>query len=320
MLSNLSILVTGGAGFIGGHIVDRLLLLQVKKVKVLDNLSTGNIDFIHNLQSKYCNLEFIQGDVTDLETVRKALQGCDKVCHHASLISVPESIDNPLIYHNINDTGFLNIILASNELGIKRIVYASSAAVYGNTFQLPLKENYIGTCQSPYGLNKRINELYANLFSELYEMECIGLRYFNVFGPRQNTNNSYSGVISKFIDLISKNKSPIIYGKGEQTRDFVYVDNIVNANILALTTSNTKTYGQVFNIGTNYQTSILKLFELINHIFKKNIKPIFMKSRKGDIEHSYADITKAKTLLNYHPDINLKQGLLYLLHQNIETL
>ena len=313
MFSKSSILVTGGAGFIGGHIVERLVALDVARIRILDNLSTGTIEFIHHLQSRYSNsiIDFIHGDITDLDTVRRAVRGCDKVCHHAAVISVPESVEDPLRYHQINDTGFLNVLLACKEQGIKRIVYASSAAVYGNNCQLPLSETDTPTShQSPYGLNKFINEQHAELFSHLYEMECIGLRYFNVFGPRQNPNNSYAGVISKFVDLVSNDHSPIIYGNGEQTRDFVFVSNVVDANILALSTLNVKTYGEVFNIGTHHQTSILTLLESIQHILEKqHIQPIHKEVRRGDIEHSCADITKARTLLNYNPTTDLKDGL-----------
>ena len=302
-----TILLTGGAGFIGSHIAD-YLINKNHKVIILDNLSTGNKKNIEHLLNNP-NLIFIEGDISDINVVRNSCRGVDIICNQAALGSVPRSIDNPLNSHISNVNGFLNILIVAKELGIKRVVYASSSSVYGNSEELPKVENNIGTQMSPYAITKYINELYANIFTSLYGLECIGLRYFNVFGPRQNPNGEYVAVIPKFIESLKNNIAPIINGDGSYSRDFTYVDNVVQANYLAMTSNNDYAFGEVFNVGTNSRITILHLYECIAKYMKSEIKPIFGTIRKGDMKHSNADISKTQKLLNYNPDIKFYEGL-----------
>ena len=309
-----NILITGGAGFIGSSIVEHLVENNLYTlIHVLDNLSTGKLN---NIQ-KYINsgqIEYMCGDITDINVCKKAMKNMDCVCHLAAFISVPNSLNDPQQCHNINVNGFLNILTVARKNNIKRIVYSTSSAVYGDD-DLPYKqENIIGNSLSPYATTKYINELYANLFTTCYGMECIGLRYFNVYGPRQNPNDPYAAVISKFIELMKNNKPPTIFGDGSFSRDFIYVDDVVQANILALTTLNKECYGNVFNIGTCISTTILELAKIIKNElnFKGDIN--FDKSRLGDIPHSCADITKAQTMLKYNPKINFIDGIKKLLN------
>jgi UDP-N-acetylglucosamine 4-epimerase len=301
------ILLTGGAGFIGSHIAEALLLKN-HKVRILDNLSTGNKKNVDRLLPNP-NLEFVYGDISNLETVRKACSGIDMICHQAAVGSVPKSIDDPLTSHISNVNGFLNILLGAKENSIKRIVYASSSSVYGNSEKLPKRENEIGTPLSPYAITKYIDELYANVFTKLYGMECIGLRYFNIFGPRQDPNGNYAAVIPKFISTIKEGKQPVINGDGSFSRDFTYVDNAVFANCLALFTNNEDCYGEVFNIGAGSRISILEMYESIADKMKSDIKPILGQERVGDIPHSNADINKAIKLLDYNPRVQFDEGI-----------
>lgn len=301
------ILVTGGAGFIGSNIVE-YLLNNHHKVRVIDNLVTGNknnlTDFITNP-----NFEFIYGDITNLENLRNVCKNIDLICHQAAIGSVPGSINDPLSSHNSNINGFLNLLLVAKENGIKRIVYASSSAVYGDDNIIPKIENSIGKQLSPYAITKYVNELYARIFTELYDMECIGLRYFNVFGPKQDPNGPYAAVIPKFISCLKNGDRPIINGDGSYTRDFTYVKNIVEANYLALTTNNKLCYGTVFNIGAGIKISILEMFNIIKKELESNIEPIYGEYRIGDIPHSNADISKAKNILGYNPNISFEDGI-----------
>lgn len=309
-LEKLSILVTGGAGFIGSNIVEYLLKNNVKSVKVLDNLSTGSKDNIQHLLDKYTNIEFIWGDIRNLETCRKICKNIDVICHQAALGSVPRSIDNPLESHDVNVNGFLNILLAAKENNIKRIVYASSSSVYGTNNKSIKIENETGSPLSPYAVTKYIDELYASVFTQIHGMECLGLRYFNVFGPRQNPNGAYAAVIPKFIKIILDNKSPIINGDGLYSRDFTYIDNVVNANILALTTNNNQCFGQVFNVGTNNSISINVLFESIKKIVNNpNCQAVHGPNRLGDVPYSNASVMKISELLGYQPKIYFEEGL-----------
>ena len=303
----MKVLLTGGAGFIGSHLCD-YLLENGYEVRVIDNLITGNKKNIeHHFNNK--NFDFCYGDITNLETIRKVLDGIDIICHQAALGSVPRSVEDPLSSHNANVNGFLNILLAAKEKNIKRIVYASSSSVYGDEQELPKIENKIGKQLSPYAITKYIDELYAKNFTELYNMECIGLRYFNVFGPRQDPNGAYAAVIPKFITSLKNNKQPIINGDGSYSRDFTYVKNVIEANYLALTTTNNKCFGQVFNIGAGGRITILEMFNSIKNILNLDIKPILGENRKGDIPHSNANINKASEFLGYNPKISFNEGI-----------
>ena len=308
-MDNKSILVTGGAGFIGSNIVEELLKYNIKFVRILDNLSTGKMANIEFLLKKYNNVEFMYGDISNLEICRKALKNIDTICHQAAIGSVPRSIEDPLIYHSTNTTGFFNILYAAKEFGIKRIVYASSSSVYGDDTNLPKKENRIGNVLSPYATTKKIDEIYANIFTKCYNMECIGLRYFNIFGPRQDPNGHYAAVIPKFIKLLKEGKKPIINGDGSFSRDFTYVDNAVQSNLLALTTENKECFGEAFNIGAGGQVSLLELIKVLKKALKTDIEPNFGQNRSGDIPHSNAYITKAKKLLNYEVLVDFNMGI-----------
>lgn len=306
----INILVTGGAGFIGSHICEFLVKQpNIGKIRILDNLSNGKKENIQHLLDKYDNLEFVLGGITNYATCQSAVKDIDIVCHQAAVGSVPRSINDPMLSHNNNITGTFNLLLATKEAEIKRFVYASSSSVYGDEPTLPKRENIIGEVLSPYALNKKVGELYANIFCRCYGMECIGLRYFNVFGPRQDPNSAYSAVIPKFINLMKEEKSPIINGDGSFSRDFTYVENVVNANWLAMTTDNNECFGQVFNIGAGGRTSLLELVKAINKGLGKQIKPIFGEERKGDIPHSNADISKAEEMLGYSVNVNFNKGI-----------
>jgi UDP-N-acetylglucosamine 4-epimerase len=308
-MENKSILITGGAGFIGSNITEYLLNNNVKFVRILDNLSTGkksNIDF---LLEKYNNLEFMYGDISNLETCRIAVKGIDIICHQAALGSVPRSVNDPLLSHISNVNGFLNILLAAKEVGIKRIVYASSSSVYGDNPTLPKVEDNTGNVLSPYAATKAIDEIYAGVFTKCYQMECIGLRYFNIFGPRQDPNGAYAAVIPKFIQLMKQDIKPIINGDGSFSRDFTFVDNAVQANVLAMFTENKEAYDQSFNIGCGDQYSLNELVQLINLGLNKNIVPNYGELRPGDIPHSNANISKIENMLGYKVLVKFDEGI-----------
>lgn len=307
-ISNKNFLITGGAGFIGSNIVEYLLKYKAGKVRVIDNLATG---FYQNLKDYVglANFEFIEGDLSNIETCQKALQGITHVCHQAALGSVPRSIKDPIATNNANITAFLNIITTAKEMGIQRIVYASSSSVYGDSPVMPKKEENIGNPLSPYAVTKLVNELYANVFYKTYGLEIIGLRYFNIFGPRQNPSGAYAAAIPLFMNAIIKNESPTIFGDGEQSRDFTFVENAVQANIKALLTDNKDAIGQVFNIAVSERITINELFNNLKEFSNSDLKPIYKEKRIGDIPHSLADIGKAKQLLNYNPEFKVKEGL-----------
>ena len=303
----MRILITGGAGFIGSNICD-FLIEKNYKIRIIDNLKTGNIlNIKHHFNND--NFEFLYGDITNINDVKKACKDVDIICHQAALGSVPRSIENPLDSHNTNVIGFLNILLVAKENNIKRIVYASSSSVYGDEVCLPKIENKIGKPLSPYAITKYIDELYARIFTEIYGMECIGLRYFNVFGPRQDPNGPYAAVIPKFISKLKNNESPIINGDGNYSRDFTYIYNVVEANYLALTTTNSKCYGEIFNIGAGGKITIIEMYNTIKNILKSDINPIFGEIRKGDIPHSNANIDKSIIMLGYNPQISFYEGI-----------
>jgi UDP-N-acetylglucosamine/UDP-N-acetylgalactosamine 4-epimerase len=310
----MHIFITGGAGFIGSHLAEYLLSINYT-VTVFDNLTTGKKENIQEFVG-HPNFNFIFGDILDYDLLLQSTKNADCICHQAALVSVPKSINDPLLCHNLNVNGFLNLLLCAKQNNIKRIVYASSSAVYGDN-QLSYKiEEQIGKHMSPYAVTKFIDEIYAKMFYDIYNIECIGLRYFNVFGPKQDPNGPYAAVIPKFILNIKNGIDSIINGDGSQTRDFVFVDNVVHANFLALTTNNNECFGQVFNIGSGHKITILELFNLINlnttsiTSNKEICSPIFGPERIGDILHSCADISKAQNYLNYIPSIDLKNGLL----------
>lgn len=301
-----NILITGGAGFIGSHIVESAVS-KYNKVIVLDNLSTGKIENIS--RETLAKIEFIKGDITDLNTCIKATRQIDLICHQAALASVTKSLDSPLENHHINITGFLNILVSARKNGVKRIVYASSSSVYGNDDLDSKVENQTGELLSPYALSKSVDEIYAKCFTDCYNLECIGLRYFNIFGSRQDPNGEYAAVIPKFIDLMLNGKQPHIYGDGTNTRDFTHISNVVHANLLALETNNKNCFGQVYNVGCGQAVSLNTLVKILNRQLKLNILPIYKSNRIGDISHSKADLTKIESELGYKPITDFEKGL-----------
>ena len=305
----MRILVTGGAGFIGSNLTEALLKDErVKFVLVLDNLSTG---FLKNLEPFMSDprFEFLEGDIRDYDTCKKAVDGIDAITHQAALGSVPRSINDPLTTNNVNITGALNVFTAAKEAGIKRVVYAASSSTYGDHPGLPKVEDKIGNPLSPYAVTKFVNELYARVYASLYQMEFVGLRYFNIFGPRQNPNGPYAAVIPLFAEALINRKPPTINGDGSHSRDFTFVANAVQANILSLFTTNADAVNQVYNIACGEQTSLLELFNGLNKEANTTLQPIFGPERLGDVKHSLADISKARTLLGYTPDITVNDGL-----------
>jgi UDP-N-acetylglucosamine 4-epimerase len=305
----MKILVTGGAGFIGSNLVERLLDRQdVSFVRVLDNLATGSLKNIEGFESN-SKFEFIQGDIREYDTCMKACEGIDLISHQAALGSVPRSIKDPLTSNEVNVTGTLNIFTTAKEKGIKRVVYAASSSTYGDHPGLPKVEDQIGNPLSPYAVTKYVNELYAKVYANVYGLETIGLRYFNVFGPKQNPAGPYAAVIPLFIQAVLNNEPPLINGDGEHSRDFTFVTNAVQANEVALFTNNLNAVNEVYNIAYGEQTSLNDLFEMIKEIAGSDLAPKYGPERNGDVKHSLADISKAKQLLGYHPSINVKQGL-----------
>jgi len=299
------ILVTGGAGFIGSHLVDRLIA-EGSEVTVLDNFDAGKLD---NL-SGHKDLRIVKGDIRDYALIRRTVEDVDAVFHEAALASVVLSVKNPLVANEINVTGTLNLLKASSDMGVKRFIYASSAAVYGNTSGPRKKEDMPLDPASPYGMSKLAAEKYAKIFYELYGLETVSLRYFNVYGPRQRFDEkwAYGGVISIFLDRLLKNMPPVIHGDGEQTRDFVYVKDVVEANMLALETSGAA--GEVFNIGTGKRITVNKVAQILREMTnKENLENVHADSRPGDVRHGYADISKAERVLNYVPKFSIEQGL-----------
>lgn len=301
------VLVTGAAGFIGSHICDYLLENNFK-VRAFDNLSSGNLDNIKHLQNNP-NFEFMWGDITDLQSCHNAVKDIDIVCHQAAVGSVPRSVENPLLSHKNNVDGFLNMLYAAKEAGIKRFVYASSSSVYGDSEALPKKEESIGNSLSPYAVTKRVDELYGKVFHKCYDMETIGLRYFNVFGPRQNPNGAYAAVIPKFISNLKNNKVCDINGDGNYSRDFTFVKNVVFANYLALTTNNNNCFGDFFNIGAGGRITINDMYYSIAQSLSSNLDPNYLPIRKGDIPHSNADVSKAIDMLGYQVLVSFDEGV-----------
>ena len=306
-LSSKTFLITGGAGFIGSNIVEYLIRNNAKKIRILDNLSTGKLANIKDYLS-LPNVEFINGDIRILSDCKIALKDIQYVSHQAALGSVPRSINDPITTNEVNINGFLNILYTAKEEGVKKMVYAASSSTYGDSSKLPKKEDIIGMPLSPYAVTKYLNELYAHVFSLCYNFHTIGLRYFNVYGPKQNPDGDYAAVIPKFIKAAYKKQDIYINGKGDTSRDFTYVSNVVQANIKSLL--NTKDLkNSVYNIACGQQTNLLELLDSINKNLGTNVKPIFKNSREGDVKHSLADITKAETELSYKPLVYFNEGI-----------
>lgn len=313
LLSNTSILVTGGAGFIGSNLVERLLS-QNNKVTCLDNFATGkreNIDpYINNP-----NFTLIEGDIRDLNACQKACAGKDVVLHQAALGSVPRSINDPITTNDVNVSGFVNMLVAARDNRVKRMVYAASSSTYGDSKQLPKVEENIGRPLSPYAVTKYVNELYADVFAKTYGMQLVGLRYFNVFGRRQDPDGAYAAVIPKFVKSLIAMQSPIVNGDGSFSRDFTYIDNVILANQLAATTENADAINTVYNVAYGQQTSLNELITILKALLSTYNPQIgelpinYGPERLGDVPHSLASIQKAQTLLNYQPQYSISQGL-----------
>ena len=308
-----TILITGGAGFIGANLCE-YFLNKNHKIICLDNLSTGHL---HNIESllENKNFDFINGDIRDLKTCHQAVKKVDYVLHQAALGSVPRSINDPITTNEVNVSGFLNMLVASRDAKIKRFVFAASSSTYGDSESLPKIEDVIGKPLSPYAVTKYVNELYADVFSKTYGLETIGLRYFNVFGRKQDPNGQYAAVIPKFISQLINHQNPIINGNGNYSRDFTYIDNVLKLNELALFTENQEAINTIYNTAFGEKNT---LNELVNYLKKylsefdneiKNINPIYGENRIGDIPHSLANIDKARKLLNYNPKHSLQDGL-----------
>ncbi|MEO5998363.1 MAG: SDR family oxidoreductase [Chitinophagaceae bacterium] len=300
-------LVTGGAGFIGSNIVEYLLNYGAGKVRVLDNLSTGLRENYKSFQDNTA-FEMLQGDIRDLATCRLALEGIDYVSHQAALGSVPRSINDPVTTNEVNVNGFLNMMIASKDAGVKRMVYAASSSTYGDHPHLPKVEDKIGNPLSPYAVTKYVNELYAEVFSKTYDFHTIGLRYFNVFGPRQNPQGPYTAVIPVFIQAALNNQAPFINGDGENSRDFTYIENVVQANIRSFFVGDLPKH-EVINIAYGESTTLNQLWKRINEITGIKLAANYRADRKGDVKHSLASIDKAKKLIGYEPKVSVFDGL-----------
>ncbi len=299
------VLVTGGAGFIGSNLTAALLKTG-HVVRVLDNFSTGKRENLL-FDEIYPFLEIVEGDISNLSDCRRAVQDVEYVFHQAALPSVQRSVEDPFLTHLVNATGTLNLLIASRDGGVKRFIYASSSSIYGDSPTLPKKEDMPPSPLSPYALQKYIGEEYCRLFYQLYGFETISLRYFNIFGPKQDPESIYSAVIPKFIHALLHGYPPTIYGDGEQSRDFTYIENVVHANLLAMEKNHT--YGEVLNIACGRGTSLNQLLAFLQEITGINISPHHEEPRKGDVRHSLADIQRAKQVLNYEPQVEIEEGL-----------
>lgn len=308
-------LVTGGAGFIGSHLVERLLSLG-QRVRTIDSFVTGHRRNLADAGKGHeQSLDVIEGDIRSLDACRDAVRGCDVILHQAALGSVPRSIEDPLATHATNVTGFLNVLQAARELGVRRVVYASSSSVYGDHPRLPKVEDLVGRQLSPYAVSKYANELYAHAFGLAYGLELLGLRYFNVFGPRQDPNGPYAAVIPLWFRSILEGKPVFVNGDGETSRDFCFVENVVGANLLAATTSNPEALGKVYNVAVGDRTTLLQLFDAIRTQVARfrpeaaSTRPVHRQERPGDVRHSLADVSLARRLLGYEPQVKVTEGL-----------
>lgn len=300
------VVVTGGAGFIGSHLAERLLK-DGHQVRIIDDLSSGKPENLAYLRALNGDLHITRATIADFDVIRPIFTHADYVLHHAAVISVPYSVDHPQETHAVNVTGMLNILMASREAGVKRVIYASSSAVYGDNDRPIQTENDPLTPISPYGVTKMMGENYMQMFYRLYGVETVCFRYFNVFGARQDPSSAYAAVIPKFTAKMKRGESPTIFGTGEATRDFTHVDNIVHANILATTAPDVA--GGIFNIATGMRISVNDLVHMLNHILETSIQPIYAPPRTGDILHSCADIRLATKKLNFTPIIGFEAGL-----------
>jgi nucleoside-diphosphate-sugar epimerase len=296
-------LVTGGAGFIGSNIVEELLT-KGARVRVIDNFATGKRENLDPFKSR---IDFREVDICDLESLKTAVRGADFVLHQAAIPSVPKSVLDPITSHNADLTGTLHVLWAAKEAGVKRVVYAASSSAYGDSPQLPKQEDMPSKAISPYGLMKYVGEEYCRLFTQLYGVETVSLRYFNVFGPRQDPSSQYSGVLSRFITAMLAGERPVIYGDGEQSRDFTYVSNVVQGNLLACHAPNAA--GQMYNLACGRSINLNEVVSLLNQILGTNLKPVYEAPRVGDIRHSLAEISRAAHDLNYSPAIQFEEGL-----------
>lgn len=299
-------LVTGGAGFIGSNLVEALLDKGCY-VRVLDNFSIGKRENIEEFMSNE-NFELIEGDIRDIETCQSACKDIEYVLHQAAWGSVPRSIEMPLLYEEINIKGTLNMMTAARDNGVKRFVYASSSSVYGDEPNLPKVEGREGNLLSPYAITKKVNELYAKNYFDLYGLETIGMRYFNVFGRKQDPYSYYSAVIPKFVSMLLRNEAPTINGDGEHSRDFTYIDNVIEANLRACLATR-EACGRAYNIAYGGRVSLNELYGNLKELLEKDIEPIYGPNRKGDIKHSNADISNAKNLLGYSPSYSFEDGI-----------
>jgi UDP-N-acetylglucosamine/UDP-N-acetylgalactosamine 4-epimerase len=313
MINNKIVLVTGGAGFIGSNLCEALLNNN-NVVKCLDNFSTGKPKNIEPFLSNP-NFSLVVGDIRKLEDCKAAVEGVEYVLHQAALGSVPRSIKDPITTNDVNISGFLNMLVAARDANVKRFVYAASSSTYGDSATLPKEEDVIGKPLSPYAVTKYVNELYASIFHRTYNMDTIGLRYFNVFGRRQDPNGAYAAVIPKFVIQLMKHESPVINGKGDYSRDFTYIDNVIQMNMLALATDNEEALNKVYNVAFGERATLNELVQYLKEYLStydskiSDVEIIYGPNRGGDIPHSLASIERAKTLLNYSPEFDFKEGL-----------
>lgn len=308
MLQGKRILLTGGAGFIGSNLADSIIKNHAASLLIIDNLSTGSRSNIQHLESN-AQFKFIQADLSDYDSIEAYFQGIDVVLHLAALGSVPRSVENPIPTNRSNIDGFVNVAVAAKTHGVGRVVFASSSSVYGDDPHLIKNENCTGFPLSPYAVTKVNNEMYAKVFANVYSMSWIGLRFFNVFGPRQNPHGPYAAVIPLFIDALLRNENVKIFGSGEQSRDFTYVANIVHACLLASCTSIDSNY-EIFNVGCGGATTVTELFEIIKDLTKSTSSAEYLPARTGDVYASSANIDKISRALNYSPEFSIKEGLL----------